>query len=74
MLEIVSEMLTVGGHGVVAFTDPGRALAHGEADPAVTCVLTSLEVEPIGDGIDAPLKRADLASCAAERGGRIGWR
>ncbi len=67
-------MLAVGGHGVVAFTDPGKALARGEADPAVTCVLTSLEVEPIGDDIDAPLRRADLAPYAAERGGGIGWR
>lgn len=47
VLKIVSEMLRAGGHTVVAFTDSGTALAHVETDPTVTCVLTSLEVQPI---------------------------
>ena len=47
VLKIVTEMLTAGGHTVVAFTDSGKALAHVEADPTGTCVLTSLEVQPI---------------------------
>lgn len=47
VLKIVSEMLRAGGHTVVAFSDSGAALAHVEADPTVTCVLTSLEVQPI---------------------------
>lgn len=47
VIKLVSEMLVAGGHTVVTFTDSGKALAHVEADPAVTCVLTSLEVQPI---------------------------
>ena len=43
----VSGMLEAGGHSVVAFGDSTAALAHVEADPSVTCVLTSLEVQPI---------------------------
>ncbi|MCX4195882.1 hypothetical protein OMR07_09985 [Methylobacterium organophilum] len=44
VIKLVSEMLLAGGHTVVAFTDSGKGLAHVEADPNVTCVLTSLEV------------------------------
>jgi diguanylate cyclase (GGDEF)-like protein len=44
----VTEMLEAGGHTVVAFGNSQDALDHVTADEAVTCVLTSLEVEPVG--------------------------
>ncbi len=47
VLKIVGEMLAAGGHSVVTFADSAAALAHVEADLSVTCVLTSLEVQPI---------------------------
>lgn len=48
VLKIVAGMLEAGGHTVVAFSNSAAALAHVEADPSVACVLTSLEVEPLG--------------------------
>lgn len=47
----VGEMLEAGGHAVTAFDDSRSALAHVEADMSVTCVLTSLEVQPL-DGLE----------------------
>jgi diguanylate cyclase (GGDEF)-like protein len=41
-------MLEAGGHTVVAFGDSQEAFDHVAADASVTCVLTSLEVEPLG--------------------------
>ncbi|OAS18813.1 GGDEF domain-containing response regulator [Methylobacterium platani] len=43
----VSDMLVAGGHTVIAFADSAAALAHVSAEPSVTCVLTSLEVQPL---------------------------
>lgn len=63
ILKIVSQMLQAGGHTVLAFTDSGAALAHVEAAPAVACVLTSLEVEPIG-GLE---RCGSLRAIAGER-------
>lgn len=47
----ISGMLVSAGHTVVAFSDSAAALAHVGADPSVTCVLTSLEVQPL-DGLE----------------------
>lgn len=47
----VGEMLEAGGHTVTAFDNSRLALAHVEADTSVTCVLTSLEVQPL-DGLE----------------------
>ena len=47
----VGEMLEAGGHTVTAFDNSGTALAHVEADTSVTCILTSLEVQPL-DGLE----------------------
>jgi diguanylate cyclase (GGDEF)-like protein len=44
----VSAMLAAGGHSVLTFEDSAAALAHVAADPTVDCVLTSLEVHPLG--------------------------
>jgi diguanylate cyclase (GGDEF)-like protein len=44
----VTEMLEAGGHTVVSFGNSQEALDHVTADASVTCVLTSLEVEPLG--------------------------
>lgn len=47
----ISGMLVSAGHTVLAFSDSAAALAHVGADPSVTCVLTSLEVQPL-DGLE----------------------
>ncbi|MFJ7441338.1 diguanylate cyclase [Methylorubrum thiocyanatum] len=57
----VREMLEAGGHSVTAFDNSSLALAHVEADASVTCVLTSLEVEPL-DGLELCWSLRALAS------------
>ncbi|WP_092044715.1 response regulator [Methylobacterium pseudosasicola] len=47
----VGEMLEAGGHTVTAFDNSRSALEHVEADASVTCVLTSLKVQPL-DGLE----------------------
>lgn len=43
----VGGMLEAGGHQVDYFADSGEAFAFVVAEPAISCVLTSLEVHPI---------------------------
>lgn len=47
----VSDMLVAGGHSVTAFGDSAAALEYVSGNVAVTCVLTSLEVQPL-DGLE----------------------
>ena len=64
VLKIVTEMLTAGGHTVVAFTDSGKALAHVEEQ-------LPREYNYLGGGITVHgAKHLTLPDVLVARGGR----